>query len=171
MQDLYDALSVSENISVHPASESDFRDWDDYLSKFYSSMTGKIKNNHIFSCTINNFNPEGTQLVMKLRKSDRDCDKEIDHFAIKRRFEGRHEFKSLKDAVAHRPNVMRKVSQAMLHPPGINPYKKVELNEKYKEFVPLDLQDDVLYQPPTEKEKKIVKEEKGERGNLKKNKK
>ena len=59
----------------------------------------------------------------------------------------------------------------MIDPPGINPYKKVEMNEKYKEFVPLDLQDDELYQPPTETEKNIVKEEKGERGNLRKSKK
>ncbi len=59
----------------------------------------------------------------------------------------------------------------MIDPPGIDPYKKVEMNEKYKEFVPLDLQDDELYQPPTQTEKKIVKEEKGERGNLRKSKK
>ncbi len=88
-------------------------------------MAGKIKNNHIFSCTTNNFTPEGTQLVMKLRKSHQECDKEIDHLAIKRGFEGRHEFKSLKDAVANRPNVMRKISPAVIDPPGINPYKKV----------------------------------------------
>mgnify|MGYP006969310159 CR=1 FL=1 len=108
---------------------------------------------------------------MKLRKSDQECDKEIDHLANKGGIEGWHEFKSLKDAVANHPNVMRKISPAMIDPPGINPYKKVEMNEKYKEFVPLDLQDDELYQPPTETEKNIVKEEKGERGNLRKSKK
>ncbi len=49
MQELIDALSVSENVTVHPASESHFLDWDGYLNQFYSSMTGKIKKNHIFS--------------------------------------------------------------------------------------------------------------------------
>ncbi len=59
----------------------------------------------------------------------------------------------------------------MMDPPGINPYKKVETNEKYKEFIPIHLQDNVLYQTPTECEKKIVTKEKGEHGNLSKNKK
>ncbi len=45
------------------------------------------------------------------------------------------------------------------------------MNWKYKEFVPLDLQDDVLYKPPTESEKKIVKDEKGKCGNLRQSKK
>ncbi len=48
MQELIDALSVSENVTVHPASKSDFLDWDGYLNKFYFSITGKIKKNHIF---------------------------------------------------------------------------------------------------------------------------
>ncbi len=87
-------------------------------------MTGKIMNNHIFSCTINNFTPERTQLIMKFRKRYWDCDDEIDHLAIKRGLEGRHEFKSLKDAVANCPNVMKKISPAMIDPPGINPYNK-----------------------------------------------
>ncbi len=40
---------------------------------------------------------------------------------------------------------MRKISPVIIDPPGIKPYKKVELNEMYKEFIPLDQQDDVLY--------------------------
>ncbi len=95
-------------------------------------------------------------------------DKEIDHYAIKRGFQGRHECKYLKDAVANRPNVMRQISWAMIYPPGINPYKKVEMNEKYKESIPIQFQDNVLYQPPTESKENIVKEEKGECGDLRK---
>ncbi len=40
-----------------------------------------------------------------------------------------------------------------------------------KEFFPFDLQEDVLYQTPTENEQEIVKGEKGEPGNLRKDKK
>ncbi len=60
---------------------------------------------------------------MKLRKHDQKCDKEIDHLAIKRGFEGIQEFKSLKNAVTNHPNVTRKVSPELIDPPGINPYK------------------------------------------------
>ncbi len=42
---------------------------------------------------------------------------------------------------------------------------------KNPNFFPLDLQYDVLYQPPTKSEKKIVQEEKGECGNMRKSKK
>ncbi len=59
----------------------------------------------------------------------------------------------------------------MIDPPGINPFKKVEMNEKCIGFFPIHFQDNVLYQPPTESKKKIVKEDKGERGDLRKNKK
>ncbi len=82
-------------------------------------MNGKIKKNHIFSCTSNNFTCEGTQLVVKLRQSDQECNKEIDYHSIKRAFKGRYECKSLKDAVANCPNVMRKISPAMIDSPGI----------------------------------------------------
>ncbi len=63
------------------------------------------------------------QLDVKLRQSDQDCDKEIDHHAIDRGFEGRHEFKSLEDVVINCLDVMRKISLTMIHLPGINPYK------------------------------------------------
>ncbi len=108
---------------------------------------------------------------MKLRQSNWDCNDEIDHYAIKRGFEGRHKCKFLKDAVVNCQKVMRKISQAMIDPPGINPYKKVKMNEKYKEFTSIHLQDDVLYHPPTDSGKKIVKEEKGKCGDLRKSKK
>ncbi len=93
-------------------------------------MIGKIKKNHNFSCSINIFTPEGTQLVVKLRKSNREGDKETNHLAIKMGFEGWHECKSLKDSVANCPNMMRKISPAMIDSPGINACKKVETNEK-----------------------------------------
>ncbi len=134
-QELIDTKFFSENVTFHPEIESDFLDLNGYLNKFYSSMTGKIRKNLIFSCSTKNFTHEGTQLVAKLRQSDLECDEEIDHYAIMRAFEGRHAFKSLKDAVSHHPNVIRKISLAVLHPLVIKPYKKAEMNKKYKEFV------------------------------------
>ncbi len=70
--------------------------------------------------------------------------------------------------IQNHSNVMRKISPAMIDLPWINSYKKVEMNKKYKEFIPIHLQDNVLYQPPTESDKKNVEEEKGEHGNLRK---
>ncbi len=44
------------------------------------------------------------------------------------------------------------------------------MNEQYLQFIPEKFCNDQLYQPPTEKEKKIVKEEKDEKGVARKNK-
>ncbi len=46
--------------------------------------------------------------------------------------EGRHEFMSLKDAVTNHPDVMRKISPAMIDQSGINLNKNVEINENKK---------------------------------------
>ncbi len=139
------------------------------MSKFHSSLTGKIKKNHIFSCSLEDETER--QIIMKLRKSDRECDAAIPHYAVKRGFEGRSLFENLPDAVSNRANVMKAQHIDKLIPPGINPYKKVEMHNKYHVFIPQIHWDDVLYEAPTEKELQIVKEEKKEKSAVRKNKK
>lgn len=168
MEELIDVLSVSNSVTIHEAKETDFYDWEGYLSKFYTQIKGKIKENHIFSCASEDI--AGNQIIVKLRKSDRDCDVPVHHLAIKRNFEGRALYPKLEDAIQNRPNVMKSTPLVHLVSPGINPYKKVEMNERYLQFVPEKFCNDQLYQPPTEKEKKIVKEEKDEKGVVRKNK-
>lgn len=68
---------------------------------------------------------------MKLRKSDRECDAAIPHYAIKRGFEGRSLFENLTDAVSNRVNVTKAQHIDQLIPSGINPYKKAEMHNKY----------------------------------------
>ena len=171
MSELIDTLSVSKNVSVYATKEEDFLDWDEYLSMFYASFIGKIKLNHIFSCGNQSLNENGTQLIVKIRKSDREMDEEVEHKAIQRGFEGQNALPSLIDAVKNRPNVMKSISPKVIVSQGLNPFKKVEMNEKYKQFIPIQHHDSELYQPPTEKEKVMVKEERDKRVGIKKNKK
>ena len=66
---------------------------------------------------------------------------------------------------------MKSISPKVIVSQGLNPFKKVEMNEKYKQFIPIQHHDSELYQPPTEKEKVMVKEERDEWVGIKKNKK
>ena len=78
-------LNDSKSVTVHETTTEDFFDWDSYLKKFYSSYDGKIKNNHIFSCSI--ADKSDTQLIVYICKSNRDCDKEKPHYCINKGFD------------------------------------------------------------------------------------
>ena len=52
--------------------------------------------------------------------------------------------------------------------PGINIFKRVEMNIKYRPVLPIEHQDDVLYEEPTPEVFAAVKEEKAKRGAFKK---
>ncbi len=93
---------------------------------------------------------------------------DVEHKAIKRGFEGRNAFPNLKDAVKNRPNVMRSICPEVIVSQRLNPFKKVEMNQKYKQFIPIQHHDNELYQPPTQKEKVMVKEERDKRVGMKK---
>jgi hypothetical protein len=54
---------------------------------------------------------------------------------------------------------------------GINPYKKVELRDKYRQNVPPEFQDDYIYWGPSVGERSGVKKETKDRGDIKKKKK
>ena len=54
---------------------------------------------------------------------------------------------------------------------GINPYKKVELRDKYRKNIPPQYRDDYIYWGPSKDERFGVKEEAKDRGDLKQKKK
>ncbi len=62
---------------------------------------------------------------------------------------------------------MKFISPKEIVSPGLNPFKKVEMNEKYEQFIPIQHCDSELYQMPTEKEKVMAKEERDKRVGIK----
>ena len=52
--------------------------------------------------------------------------------------------------------------------PGINIFKRVEMNKRYRAFLPIEHQDDVLYEEPTPEVFDAVKKDKAKRGAFKK---
>ena len=51
MPDLCKELDKSECVTVIPAVEGDFKDWNKFLNLYYSEFKKKVKHNHIFSST------------------------------------------------------------------------------------------------------------------------
>lgn len=88
MEELLECLNTSKRVTVMPAVEADFLDYDEHLDKFYSALTGKIKQNHIFSCYSSEY--VNNKLIVELRISDRERDKKKPHNAIKIGYFGRN---------------------------------------------------------------------------------
>ena len=59
-QDMLEALTRWELVTIHPASPLDFLDYDKLMNKFYGRrLLGNIKKNHIFTC-----NDDGAQMII-----------------------------------------------------------------------------------------------------------
>ena len=114
---------------------------------------------------------KNNELIVKFRRSDRDCNKEVPKNVIKKGFEGSTAFESLEEAIAYHPSIMDNTKIKQIVSLGINPYKKVELRDKYRKNVPPEFQDDYIYWGPSTLERLDVKEEAVDRGDLKQKKK
>ena len=67
MQALFDCLSVSDSVTVVPLVAEDFLDYNALFDDIYRPLAGKVKQNHIFSCSGDNLLP-----VIKLHASNLD---------------------------------------------------------------------------------------------------
>jgi hypothetical protein len=71
--------------------------------------------------------------------------------------------KGLKEAIKNRPTDIKshraKVLRA-IKPPGINIYKRVEMHTKYKPIVPIECQDNAIYEKPPQSVINAVEAEK-----------
>ena len=63
-QALFDCLGVSDSMTVVPLVAEDFLDYDALFDDIYRPLAGKVKQNHIFSCSGDNLLP-----VIELRAS------------------------------------------------------------------------------------------------------
>ena len=79
--------------------------------------------------------------------------------------------KGLNAAIKTRPADIKALQAEHLksiEAPGINIFKRVEMNMKHRPVLPIEDQDDVLYEDPTPEVFAAVKEEKAKRGAFKK---
>ena len=165
MDDMLAKLNESDKVTVIPTKESDFLDYDAYLSHFYRDFVKKVQVNHIFSATHQESRVKN-KFVVDIRRSDLP-EHEVDaHDAIKRNFEGKQDYPTFADAVNNRKKIMKDLEGKllkMLTPPGINIYKQVELYLKYKPLIPQEFWTDPLYKKPLKHIVDAVKKEKKDR--------
>ena len=179
MKQLIAACDSSEHVSIHKASVNDlFMDWEVYLNHFYSDFSGKVKQNHIFSCDYGS-SRVGNKLFAHLRESDLPEDVIVKHNTIKQTFLGRKLLfadKPFSDAVNARPQIMELAMNGSLKDGqetvgklnvienlGINIFKQVELAYKYKKIVPIEVQCDELFADPPKEVFEAVKKERASR--------
>ena len=135
-QDMLEALNRSEMVTVHPASPDDFLDYDKLTSRLFRSLSGNIKQNHIFTC-----NDDGAQMI--IRKSNLDEHRE---YVVYLRKKGTWDGMSRREIAQITAEVALPLSYV-----GMNPYKMVEMFKKYRPVVPVEFQSDELYaEPPSE---------------------
>ena len=128
-----------------------------------------IKQNHIFTC---NYSLDfiDNNLNVNLRKSNMEQNQVHKHRIIRRGFLGRKDFpnnaKGMKDAIAVRPGIMKEAIETKLtvtEEPGINVFKQVELETKFRNVVSIEDWEDELYVPPSTEIMDFVKGEKARR--------
>ena len=174
MPDLCKELDKSECVTVIPAVEGDFKDWDKFLNLYYSEFKKKVKHNHIFSSTHGECR-DGNQMMTDLRRSDLPEHPVVKHKSFKQGFYGRSNYpansKGLKSAIDNRVKDIKASRDEKLLPipsPGMNIFKKVELYTKYRKVIPEQHWHEDLYSKPNAKIIQAVKKERNARKVFKK---
>ncbi len=146
MQALLDCLSVSDSVMVVPTVHEDFINFDALFDDIYRPLAGKVKQNHIFSCSGDN----SLLPVIQLRVSNLD-EHQVTYFKASKKSQ---KFNSAAELKAHSSTLLLPIKCL-----GMNPYKMVEMWKNYKLLVPLEYQDDVLHAKPDAKVMAKVKDE------------
>jgi hypothetical protein len=146
MQALFDCLGVSDSVTVVPSVAEDFLDYDALFDDIYRPLAGKVKQNHIFSCSGDNLLP-----VIELRASNLD-EHQITCFKVSKKS---RKFNSAVELKAHSSTLLVPIKCL-----GMNPYKMVEMWKNYRPMVPMEYQDNELYAKPDAKVMANVKDEK-----------
>ena len=145
MEHLIAALDKSDNVTVIPTVPGDFFDYDALFKGLYRNLTCNVKQNHIFSCLV--------QDKMSLRESNINDHRVRTHQCFKK-------------GCSMNADDLRVYSSGpalvAVESIGINPYKMVELHFKYRPHVPIEFQENILYCRPDTQVMSIVKEERSE---------
>jgi len=174
VEDLERALAKSDYVTVKPATVEDFFDYDTFLRMFYRKLPKQINQNHVFSCGSME-DAQGCELgsdfKISLLRSFREADKAA--AVIPQKCRKRNWWTALPErnhaneaeASLKRVDDLKEMcgdpdKLTVVKPPGLNPYKVVEMWSNFRPLVPLDKKDDVLYREPTVEEWAVVKKEK-----------
>ncbi len=106
---MVEALGTSRTITIHPTMSEDFLDYSKLFDFFYKKLTGRIKQNHIFTA----FGLQGYKMTFRLSDLNEEY---IVHI-------GKKGFKdmSFQDIIQHREDQLK-----LLEWEGLNPYKAYE---------------------------------------------
>jgi hypothetical protein len=134
-QDLLEALNRLPMVAVHPTSPVDFHDYDQLMKDLFQTLSGRIKMNHIFYC-----NNDGSQ--MNIWRSNL-----TDHIEYYCNICWRGTWDGM--TCAKIANISSEVLDTPLHYAGLNPYKVMEMFQKYRPVVPDEFHSDELYAEPS----------------------
>ncbi len=143
---LVDALGTLRTITVHPTVSEDFLDYGKLFDFFYKKLTGKIKQNHIFSTS------QGDEIRVRERVLAKH--EELIWPIMKKDFKDRH-YQEIVDAA--------ETKLRTLEWERINPYKVYELFKNFRPYVPVEFQSDEMYAEPSPEVLAKVKAEKADR--------
>ena len=165
MDRLREILS-SEKVHIHKLETGDMKNWGDYLNRFYKKIPS-IEPFHIFSCDANDATDKGVFVTNS--EYDLPCAKLLTYNALKQGFDGRADFPKGNDglilAIKERPTIMKNTPLIVIPPPGINPYKQVELYKNYRLLMPEVDAIVTCPKPPPEMMELVKNEKKGNKLN------
>ena len=176
---LVDVLStVSRHVQVWTVDEGDFKGYSVFLNRFYRSIPAVTKA-HIFVCDGKDPLNTDTKRVMHTYEYDKDQipdAKEVVFSFIKQGFESRSDYpknqQGLMEAVSNRELYIKDTFAFIdtYNRIGLNPYKQVELWENYSKVVP-EQYCQIICPEPSDDVKAMVKREKEQNRQIKKEKK
>ena len=146
MQALIERLSASDSVTIWPSEPDDFLNYDALFDDIYRDLAGKVKQNHIFSCSGDCLLP-----IISLRESNLE-EHQVSNHAVSKKT---RKFINAGELMAHSSTLLLPINCL-----GLNPYKMVEMWKNYRPMVPMEFQDDLMYSKPDEKTMAKVKDEK-----------
>jgi hypothetical protein len=154
---------TSPHVTSVAVIDGDFSKYSEFLSQFYVTLKD-LKSQHIFSCSVQSngaiYNTEG-ELHFAVRKSDLD-----EHLSISKDFIKGRGIKGRADNAVRR-SAMEKCLLEPIPFQGIPEFKQVELYTKYLKHIDPEHQGDDLYRKPPDEVFERQKIDKGERKQVK----
>ena len=124
MQALIEHLSASDSITIWPSEPDDFLNCNALFSDIYCDLSGKVKQNHIFSCSGDCLLP-----IVSLRESNLD-ERQVSNHAVSKKT---RKFNNLGELMAYLSMLLLPINCL-----GLNPYKKVQMWKNYHPMVPIE---------------------------------
>ena len=129
--------------------EAEFKDFNDFLSSFYCRLK-KVEGHHIFECWRN----ENGRIRFTSKEGNLEDAPVLDYKTVfKQGFYGRDTYpkgsKGLKEAIAHRKEMIASYPTKTVPSPGIPAIKQVGMHENYRPLVEDKYKNDELYKKPS----------------------